>query len=79
MIKAGTQLGVVKGGRTLGKLNAGGEIGVKKNKKGSGKINANINLGLESDSLNKLKKGSNYAFDKVKSGVKATRKKIKSL
>ena len=79
MIKAGTQLGVEKGGRTLGKLKAGGKVGVKETKKGSGKLKANVNLGLESDSLGKLKKGSDYAFDKVKSGVKVTRKKLKSL
>ena len=63
----------------MGKLKAGGEVGVKENKKGSGKLKASVNLGLESDSLAKLKEGSDYAFDKVKSGVKVTRKKLKSL
>ena len=54
-------------------------MGVKENKKGSGKLKANVNLGLESDSLGKLKEGSDYAFEKIKSGVKVTRKKLKSL
>jgi hypothetical protein len=63
----------------LGKLKADGEMGVKENKKGSGKLKANVNLGLESDSLGKLKEGSDYAFEKIKSGVKVTRKKLKSL
>ena len=48
-------------------------------KKVSGRFQANVNFGLESDSLGELKKGSDYAFGKIKSGVKATRKKLKSL
>ena len=64
------------GGRTLGKLKAGGEVGVKDNKKGSGKVAANVNLGLESETLGELKEGSDYAIDKIKSGMKAAKKKI---
>ncbi|HXW12688.1 MAG TPA: hypothetical protein VD694_08005, partial [Nitrososphaeraceae archaeon] len=76
LIKAGTEFGVVNGGRILGKLKAGGEVGVKENKKGSGKFKADINLGLESDSLGELKDGSDYAVDKIKSGLKVVMKKI---
>lgn len=75
-IKADGELGIDKGGRTLGKLKAGGELGVKENKKGSGKLEANVNLGLESESLGELKEGGDYAFDKIKSGMKAAKKKI---
>jgi hypothetical protein len=75
-IHAGGQVGINKGGRTLGKLSAGGELGVKENKKGSGKVAANVNLGLESETLGELKEGGDYALDKIKSGVKAAKKKI---
>lgn len=75
-IKADGELGIDMGGRTLGKLKAGGEVGVKDNKKGSGKVAANVNLGLESETLGELKEGSDYAIDKIKSGMKAAKKKI---
>jgi hypothetical protein len=75
-LKAGGELGIDSDGRTLGKVKAGGELGVKENKKGSGKFEANVNLGLESDTLEDLKAGSDYAVDKIKSGIKAAKKKI---
>ena len=75
-IKAGGELGIDMGGRTLGKLKADGELGVKENKKGSGKLAANVNLGLESETLGELKEGGDHAIDKIKSGLKAAKKKI---
>jgi len=75
-IKAGGELGINVGGRTLGRLEAGGEVGVKENKKGSGKVAADVNLGLESESLDELKEGGDLAFDKIKAGMKSVRKKI---
>ena len=60
----------------MGKFKAGGEIGIKENKKGSGKVAANVNLGLESETLGELKEGGDYAADKIKSGMKAAKKKI---
>lgn len=75
-LKAGGELGIDSGGRTVGKVRAGGELGVKENKQGTGKFEANVNLGLESETLGELKEGSDYAFDKIKSGIKAVKKKI---
>lgn len=75
-IKAGGELGINMGGRTLGKLEAGGEVGVKENKKGSGKVAADVNLGLESEALDELKEGGDLAFDKIKAGMKSVKKKI---
>ena len=51
-------------------------MGVKEKNEGSGKFEANVNLGLESETLDELKEGSDYTIDKVKSGIKAAKKKI---
>jgi hypothetical protein len=78
-IKAGSEIGVEKGGKTLGKLSAGGELGAEKDDQGSGKIKAGVELGLESDSLYEIKEAADGAMDNIKSGFKAAGKKISAL
>ena len=75
-IKAGTELGVEKGGRTLGKLKAGAQVGVEDDDQGSGKLKAGADLGLETDSLDDVKEAADVTFDNIKSGFKAARKKL---
>jgi hypothetical protein len=59
VLKGGTQLGIEKGDKTLGRIKIGGEAG------------------LESDySASDFKERAEDVFDSVKSGVKATKKKI---
>jgi hypothetical protein len=78
-IKAGTELGVEKGGRTLGKLNAGAQVGVEDDDQGSGKLKAGADLGLETDSLDDVKEAADVTFDNIKSGFKAAGKKLSRL
>lgn len=78
-IKAGSEIGIEKGGKTLGKLSAGGELGAEKDEKGSGKIKAGVQLGLESDSLYEIKEAADNTVDSIKSGFKAAGKKISAL
>ena len=66
-----------KGARGSGVLKGGTQLGIEKGDKTLGRIKIGGEAGLESDySAGDFKEGAEDVFDSIKSGVKATKKKI---
>jgi hypothetical protein len=69
-----------KDDHSSGKIKGGTELGVETGERTLGKVKAGAEVGVESDhSFDEIKEVADDAFDNIKSGFKAARKKISHL